>query len=169
MKNIVFCLPRPCRRALLGSPGAALGRLGGPGLSGGPLGSLWGPSWGSPVRLLGLSWAVWGPSGAVLVLSWGPLGPSSGPLWGHWGCPGAHFVALLVVMCRWKTENARTRKTIEKPMKITVFGLPRPLQGDPGRPLEPSWSPRGRSGGHLGPLFSHLGLSWLASGSQEGI
>ena len=89
MKNIVFCLPRPCLRALLGSPGAVLGRLGGPGLSGGPLGSLWGPSWGSPGRLWGLSWAVWGPSGAVLVLSWGPRGPSWGPLWGHWGCPGA--------------------------------------------------------------------------------
>ena len=68
-----------------GRPGALLDHLGGPGPRWRPLGSLWGPSWGSLVRLLKLSWAFLEPSSALLVLSWDPLGALLGRLWGHPG------------------------------------------------------------------------------------
>ncbi len=135
-----------------GGPGH-LGRLRAPwGL---PL-PLCGPFWAYP----GASWAVWGSSCAICRFS----GAVLALFWGVFGGLGAVLRASSTFFEHWKLEDARKRKSSNKPMHINdlgLFGLSRDVSRSS---LGPSWRPLGHMFkrfravlGSLGALLGHLG------------
>eukprot|EP00959_Pyramimonas_sp_CCMP1952_P054746 1143948-Pyramimonas_sp.AAC.1 len=92
---------------------------------------------------LGLSWGSLRPSEARPGQFSGSVGQSWGSVGGLFGGLGAVLGAPSAVVERREVENARHRKTLQKPMEIkdlSLFGLSRDASRSS---LEASWRPLG--------------------------